>query len=49
VTLAQPAAERVAALADQVQEWEVEELAAAGRPATWPQAVPGAFSVVTPH
>lgn len=37
VTLAQPAAERVAALADQVQEWEVEALAAAGRPATWPQ------------
>jgi hypothetical protein len=37
VTLAQPAAEQVAALADQVQEWEVEALAAAGRPATWPQ------------
>jgi hypothetical protein len=39
VTLAQPAAERVAALADQVQEWEVEALAAAGRPATWPQCL----------
>jgi hypothetical protein len=31
------AAERVANLADQIQEWEVEELCAAGRPATWPQ------------
>lgn len=30
-------AERVARLADQVQEWEVEELAARGRPATWPE------------
>jgi hypothetical protein len=29
--------ERLADLADQIQEWEVEELAAAGRPATWPQ------------
>ncbi len=27
---------RIANLADQVQEWEVEELSAAGRPATWP-------------
>ena len=27
----------LAFLADQVQDWEVEELAAAGRPATWPQ------------
>jgi hypothetical protein len=33
----QPAAERVAGLAEQVQEWEVEALAAAGRPATWPE------------
>ncbi len=31
------AAERVADLADQVQDWELEELAAAGRPATWPE------------
>lgn len=31
------APERVANLADQIQEWEVEELAAAGRPATWPE------------
>lgn len=37
VRLALPPAERLADLADQVQEWEVEELAAAGRPATWPQ------------
>jgi hypothetical protein len=29
-------AERVARLAEQLQEWEVEELAAAGRSATWP-------------
>ncbi len=29
--------ERIADLADQIQEWEVEELAAAGRPATWPE------------
>jgi hypothetical protein len=31
------AAQRLADLADQVQEWEVEELAAQGRPATWPE------------
>ena len=37
VTLAHSAAERVADLAEQVQEWEVEALAAAGRPATWPE------------
>ena len=30
-------AERVARLADQVQEWEIEELVAAGRPAVWPE------------
>jgi hypothetical protein len=35
--LAQSAAERVAGLAEQVQEWEVEALAESGRPATWPQ------------
>jgi hypothetical protein len=29
--------ERLADLADQIQEWEVEELSAAGRPATWPE------------
>lgn len=28
---------RLAELAEQVQEWEVEALAAAGRPATWPE------------
>jgi hypothetical protein len=37
VALAATAAERVAQLADQVQEWEVEELCAVGRPATWPE------------
>jgi len=37
VRLGQPPADRLADLADQLQEWEVEELAAAGRPATWPE------------
>lgn len=37
VAVGSPAAERVAWLAEQVQEWEVEALAAAGRPATWPE------------
>ena len=32
-----PPPERLAGLADQLQEWEIEELAAAGRPATWPE------------
>jgi hypothetical protein len=32
-----PVPERLAGLADQLQEWEVEELAATGRPATWPE------------
>jgi hypothetical protein len=32
-----PLPERLADLADQLQEWEVEELAVAGRPATWPE------------
>lgn len=32
-----PAGERLAELAGQVQEWEVEALAEAGRPATWPE------------
>jgi hypothetical protein len=30
-------AERVADLADQIQEWAVEELCAIGQPATWPE------------
>jgi hypothetical protein len=29
--------EQVASVADQVQEWAVEELCARGRPATWPE------------
>ena len=37
VLLGLPLPERLADVADQLQEWEVEELAAAGRPATWPQ------------
>lgn len=37
VQVSLPAPEQVADLADQLQEWEVEELAAAGRPATWPE------------
>jgi len=37
VQVSLPAPERLADLADQLQEWEVEELAAAGRPATWPE------------
>ena len=32
-----PAAERVVRLAGQVQEWEIEQLAKAGRSATWPE------------
>jgi len=32
-----PLPERLADLADQLQDWEVEELAARGRSATWPQ------------
>jgi len=31
------AAERSVRMAEQVQEWEIEELAAAGRSATWPE------------
>jgi ABC-type uncharacterized transport system ATPase subunit len=30
-------ADRLADIAQQLQEWELEELAAAGRPATWPE------------
>ena len=37
VQVSLPAPERLADLADQLQEWEIEELAAAGRPATWPE------------
>ncbi len=37
VNRARSVAEEVARLADHVQEWEVEELAAEGRAATWPQ------------
>jgi hypothetical protein len=37
VALASPEAERLARSAEQVQEWEVEELCAQGRPATWPE------------
>jgi hypothetical protein len=37
VQVSLPPPERLAGLADQLQEWEIEELAAAGRPATWPE------------
>lgn len=37
VSLAGSPAERVAQLAEQVQEWEVEQLCWAGRSATWPE------------
>ncbi|HEY6295625.1 MAG TPA: hypothetical protein VIX15_08175 [Streptosporangiaceae bacterium] len=37
VALGSSAAERVAELAEQLQEWEVEALWAAGRSATWPE------------
>ena len=37
VLVSLPPPERLADLADQLQEWEIEELAAAGRPATWPE------------
>ena len=37
VEVSLPPPERLADLADQLQEWEVEELAAAGRSATWPE------------
>ena len=37
VQVSLPAPERFADVADQLQEWEIEELAAAGRPATWPE------------
>jgi hypothetical protein len=34
---AEPLAQRIASVADQVQEWAVEALWRAGRPATWPE------------
>lgn len=37
VLLGSSAAERIVELAEQLQEWEIEELSAAGRPATWPE------------
>jgi hypothetical protein len=33
----EPPAQRIASVADQVQEWAVEELCSVGRPATWPE------------
>jgi len=37
VQVSLPPPERLADLADQLQEWEIEELAGAGRAATWPE------------
>jgi hypothetical protein len=37
VDMALAPADRLADIAQQLQEWELEELAAAGRPATWPE------------
>jgi hypothetical protein len=37
VWLASPPAERVVELAEQLQEWEVDELYEAGRPTNWPE------------
>lgn len=37
VSLPGSAAERVAELAEQLQEWEIDELWATGRSATWPE------------
>jgi hypothetical protein len=34
---AEPLAQRIASIADQVQEWAVEALWRVGRPATWPE------------
>ena len=34
---AEPLPQRIASVADQVQEWAVEELWRTGRPATWPE------------
>ncbi|MGH3166970.1 MAG: hypothetical protein ACRDN0_13925 [Trebonia sp.] len=34
---AEPLQERIASVADQVQEWAVETLWQEGRPATWPE------------
>lgn len=35
--LTEPPAQRIASVADQVQEWALEELCSVGRPATWPE------------
>jgi hypothetical protein len=35
--ITEPSAQRIASVADQVQEWAVEELCSIGRPATWPE------------
>jgi hypothetical protein len=37
INMALPTADRLVDIADQFQEWEVEELAAEGRSATWPE------------
>jgi hypothetical protein len=37
IYLAQSDAEQVARVAEHVQDWEIEELAAVGRSATWPE------------
>ena len=37
VMTAESLVERIASVADQVQEWAVEELCAVGRPTNWPQ------------
>jgi hypothetical protein len=36
-SIADSLAERVASVADQVQEWAIEELRSLGRPTNWPQ------------
>jgi hypothetical protein len=35
--ITEPPAQRVASVADQVQEWVLEELCSIGRPAAWPE------------
>ena len=37
VMTGEPLPQRIASVADQVQEWAVEELCSAGRPTNWPQ------------
>jgi hypothetical protein len=43
--ITEPPAQRIASVADQVQEWAVEELCSIGRPATWPECPrhPGSY------